>query len=345
MDKSLNNYIKILKKYKKTYILKEELQSLFDVSSDKELFEIIDTLSKLQLLTPIKNSKTNGNRMYLIYSKYRITIPKETYETEIDEILKLHPLFQKNDYLRNNPQQYKDFRQQLLKLDRYLFTKKENSEPVSRKERSFEIFDEEKLLDNKTFCNLLAKVGLDENSLLYYDTPELSFYDYIPEIRPQLNLLICENKDIWFNFRRMMFENKARKIFDVHIDGVVFGCGDKIKSKGALTSYSKFMKVNVKFLYWGDIDREGLNIYLSAVEGNPELDIKLFVPAYEEMLRLAKGRNIPDSEDQRGIVKDYSSVFSCVSEELRPDFEKSIENNKRIPQEIISYAFLKNNMR
>lgn len=31
MDKSLNNYIKILKKYKNTYILKEELQSLFAV--------------------------------------------------------------------------------------------------------------------------------------------------------------------------------------------------------------------------------------------------------------------------------------------------------------------------
>ncbi len=338
-------YIKKLKKHKKKTILKSELESIFAVYSDKELFEIIDLLSESELLSPVKSSKTNGNRVYPIYFKYKVTIPEDNYENELKKISELHPELLKSGYLQSKPQEYKKYCLLLQKLDRYFFTNKADLEPVSRKERSFEIFDEEKVLDDKSFCGLLNKLGLGEKSLFFYDTPEYCFNDYIPEKRPELTLLICENKDIWFNIRRLMFENNVKEIFGTHIDGVVYGCGNKISGKGALTSYSQFIGADVKYLYWGDIDRAGLNIYLSTVESNPQLDITLFAPAYEEMLRLSQNRVIPDSDDQRRIIKDYSSVFACVNEQFRADFEKSIEENKRIPQEIISYAFLKNNMR
>ena len=160
-----------------------------------------------------------------------------------------------------------------------------------------------------------------------------------------MTLLICENKDIWFNIRRMMFENNTTNIFDTPIDGVVYGCGNKVSGMGALTKYTEFIGSEVKYLYWGDIDRAGLNIYLSAVRANPNIDIKLFVPAYEEMLRLAQTRNIPDSDDERDRIEDYSQIFGLVDQNLRTIFEQSIQNNKRIPQEIITYAFLKENMR
>ena len=160
-----------------------------------------------------------------------------------------------------------------------------------------------------------------------------------------MTLLICENKDIWFNIRRMMFENNATNIFDIHIDGVVYGCGNKVSGMGALTTYTEFIGSEVKYLYWGDIDRAGLNIYLSAVRANPNINIKLFVRAYEEMLRLAQTKNIPDSDDERNRIEDYSQIFGLVDQNLRTLFEQSIQNNKRIPQEIITYAFLKENMR
>jgi 2-phospho-L-lactate transferase/gluconeogenesis factor (CofD/UPF0052 family) len=44
-------------------------------------------------------------------------------------------------------------------------------------------------------------------------------------------------------------------------------------------------------------------------------------------------------------IEDYSQIFDLVDQNLRPIFEQSIQNNKRIPQEIITYAFLKENMR
>ena len=338
-------YIEKLKKYCKKTISKMDMETVFATSSDEELFGIISVLSEQQILFPIKSSKTNGNRLYPIYLKYKISLPQDTYESELKDISALHPLLQSNGYLQSKPEEYKKYRLQLQKLDRYLFYRSENEISISRKERSFEIFDEEKALDDKTFCALLERIGITADMLAFYDTPEYCFNDYIPDRKAQMTLLICENKDIWFNIRRMMFENNATNIFDTPIDGVVYGCGNKVSGMGALTTYTEFIGSEVKYLYWGDIDRAGLNIYLSAVRANPNIDIKLFVPAYEEMLRLAQTRNIPDSDDERDRIEDYSQIFGLVDQNLRTIFEQSIQNNKRIPQEIITYAFLKENMR
>ena len=338
-------HIEKLKKYGKKTISKTDLEDIFAVFSNEELFEIISVLSEQQILFPIKSSKTNGNRLYPIYLKYKVSLPQDTYEAELKEISALHPLLQSNGYLQSKPEEYKKYRFLLQKLDRYLFCRSENTISISRKERSFEIFDEEKALDDKTFCALLERIGITADTLTFYDTPECCFNDYIPNRKAHMTLLICENKDIWFNIRRMMFENNATNIFDIHIDGVVYGCGNKVSGMGALTTYTEFIGSEVKYLYWGDIDRAGLNIYLRAVRANPNIDIKLFVPAYEEMLRLAQTRNIPDSDDERNRIENYSQIFALVDQNLRNLFEQSIQNNKRIPQEIITYAFLKENMR
>ena len=338
-------HIEKLKKYGKKTISKADMETVFATSSDEELFEIISVLSEQQILFPIKSSKTNGNRLYPIYLKYKVSLPQDTYESELKDISALHPLLQSNGYLQSKPEEYKKYRLQLQKLDRYLFYRSENEISISRKERSFEIFDEEKALDDKTFCALLERIGITPNALAFYDTPEYCFNDYIPDRKAHMTLLICENKDIWFNIRRMMFENNATNIFDTPIDGVGYGWGNKVSGMGALTTYTEFIGSEVKYLYWGDIDRAGLNIYLSAVRANPNIDIKLFVPAYEEMLRLAQTRNIPDSDDERNSIEDYSQIFDLVDQNLRNLFEQSIQNNKRIPQEIITYAFLKENMR
>ena len=144
-------HIEKLKKYGKKTISKTDLENIFAVFSDKELFEIISVLSEQQILFPIKSSKTNGNRLYPIYLKYKVSLPQDTYEAELKEISALHPLLQSNGYLQSKPEEYKKYRFLLQKLDRYLFCRSENTISISRKERSFEIFDEEKALDDKTF--------------------------------------------------------------------------------------------------------------------------------------------------------------------------------------------------
>ena len=334
----------ILQSWKKKTISKSELESLLHTSSDTELCSLVSDAVDRGFMSPVKVSGTNGNRAYPVYLKYRITIA-ENYIEALSAISMLHPAIIKSGYLQTKPELYLKYEAQFQKLNHYLF-QTQASTSVSRKERSFAIFDEEKQLDDSSFHGLLERLGLTAEVLCYYDTPEYCFNDYIPEREAQMTLLVCENKDIWFNIRRRMYEDSARVIFGVRIDGVVYGSGNKISEPGALSAYTQFMGAdNVRYFYWGDIDRAGLNIFMSLVRNNPQLDIQLFTPAYEEMLRLAELRNIPDSLDHRGQNRNYEPIYDLFSNEMKHLLSDYIHANKRIPQEIINYEKLLEVMR
>lgn len=340
------DFEKRLIEYGRKTITREALSKVCFSDTDEQLYEIVQQLTNAGLLQPITGSKTNGNRRYLLYQKYRITLKAESYKTELIEISTLHPALQKSGVLQKSPAQYIKYRKQLKKLDTYLFHQTAKPEPVSRKERSFEVFSEEKSLDDTGLCALLARLGLGAEALAYYDTPEFCFNDYIPKKKRQMTLLICENKDIWFNIRRRMYEDGAGELFGVALDGVVYGCGNRISARNALSGYTDFLGAEqVAYLYWGDIDRSGLAIYQNLLHNNPDLSIRLFTQAYEEMLRLAKGCTIPNSEDERTLVENYEALFAQVAEELQADFRYYVLKRKRVPQEIISYAKLITDMR
>ncbi len=333
-----------LQSWKRKTISKSDLENLLHTSSDAELYSLVSDAVDDGLLSPINASGINGNRSYPIYLKYRITLTND-YSEVLARISMLHPAITKTGYLQAKPELYLKYEDQFQKLNRYLF-QTHPSISVSKKERSFEIFDEEKLLDDSSFHGLLEHLELTSEVLCYYETPEYCFNDYIPERKGQMTLLICENKDIWFNIRRRMYEDFASTIFETHIDGVVYGSGNKVSEVGALSAYTKFMDTdNVRYLYWGDIDRAGLSIYLSLIKNNPELDIQLFIPAYEQMLCLAESRSIPDSADHRERVQAYGEIYELFSAEMMHRLSEYIDANKRIPQEIISYEKLLEVMR
>lgn len=329
-----------LKKWDKKTICLAELKSLFGAGSDAELFGRVQDARKAGFLSPVKNAGENGNRSYPLYLKYRITI-QEDYSEALQEIAGLHPAVTKSGYLQSKPEQYLKYKEQLDMLNRYLFRSGTPRIRVSKKERSFDIFGNEKQLEDSAFRKLLEQLGLTERQLCYYETPEYCFHDYIPRKNAKMTLLICENKDIWFNIRRRLYEDGAREIFGTHIDGVVYGCGNRVSGAGALSAYTRFMGAEqTHYLYWGDIDRAGLNIYCSLRKANPELDIQLFTAAYEKMLALAENRTIPDSEDHREQLGNYEPLYALFTEKTKAQLVRIIKENKRIPQEIVSYEIL-----
>lgn len=338
------NVENILKKWEKKIISKTELERLLHTGSDAELYSLVSAAVNSGLLTPVKSSGTNGNKSYPLYLKYRITIV-EDYSDALSEIAMLHPAINKTGYLGSKPEMYVKFRAPIQKLNLYLF-RKQPEVSISKKERSFEIFGEEKQLEDKGFRSLLDRLDLTPDILCYYETPEYCFNDYIPERKTKMVLLILENKDIWFNIRRRMYEDGAFEILETRIDGAVYGAGNRVSEAGALSEYTRFMGAEtVKYLYWGDIDRAGLNIFLSLLKNNPEIDIRLFVPAYAEMLHFTESLEIPDSDDHRKRMGNYEDIYTLFSDEDRDQLIKLIENNKRLPQEIINYESLLKMMR
>ncbi len=331
-----------LKIYAKKIITLEELKMLCKVNETFELYSVLQDLVKHKNLIPVKNSGMNGNRIYPMYMKYRI-VPN--FQEAIQEISVLHPKLQENGYLKNHMDKYMKYQKSFLLLNQYLFQNYDLSIPISKKERSFEIFHEEKILDNSEFLNILSKINLNHQTLAFYETPEYCFHDYIPCKKSTMTILILENKDIWFNLRRMLFENHKSIIFDTKIDGVLYGEGKKIAGINALQLYSVFLHCNnIHYLYWGDIDREGLNIYCSLLKNSSDCNISLFVPAYEKMLELSTQQQIPNSNDKRNIMADYNDIFSIFPLEYREILKQALADNKRIPQEIINFKWLKENM-
>lgn len=328
-----------LKSWRKKMITKAELEDLLGIHSDEKLYQIVFDAKNSGMLFPVTASGTNGNRAFPIFLKYRIALAAD-HSADLREISLLHPAITNSGYLQKKPEVYREHHDALHKLSAYLF-RTTPSVWISRKERSFELFGEEKMLDNPSFRKLLDTLGFTAEKLCYYDTPEYCFHDYIPARKDNMTLLICENKDIWFNIRRRMYESGAGEIFGAAIDGVVYGGGNKVSRTGALEAYTRFLGTQeVQYLYWGDIDRAGLNIYVSLLRNNPGTRLKLFTEAYREMLRLAEGRVMPKSEDRRERIEDYQQVLARFPEQDRERLLEYLARNERVPQEIVTYEGL-----
>lgn len=337
------NVRKILDDYGKKNIAIGELASLLKVAltDAKGIYELVEQLSSEGLIEPVKSSGKNGNLTFPVYKKYRILLENKNDEEATLLIKGLYPSLLKNGYLPAHPDVYSKNADLLEAISKYLFSLSDDIY-VSRKERSYQIFGREKVLDSPTVKSLLKNIEITEKDLRYYDTPEYCFHDFIPVRKEQMTLLICENKDIWFNIRRCMFEDGYQSLFGTDIDGVVYGSGNAIaEKKGALTEYVKFMgNPDVKFLYWGDIDREGFDIYRRTREVNGTLDISLFLPGYQKMIEKAIGTDLEDSPSSKKDGVSFEYLFTGLNRDEIEFLNKTLSDNKLIPQEIISYKIL-----
>ena len=335
---------KRLLEFGKKSITIEELASLLriDVTDIKKVFSCVENLMGDSIIEPIKASGKNGNITYPLYKKYRILLKNEVNDEDIAKIKRLHPILQKSGYLISHPNVFHENEELIVAINQFFF-QKGNDEFVSRKERSFELFGREKVLDDKAVKSMLKSLEIGEANLRFYDTPEYCFHDYIPVRKQQMTLLICENKDIWFNIRRCMFEDNYKSLFGVAIDGVVYGSGNKVSQKqGALVEYVKFMgNPDVKFLYWGDIDREGFDIFRRTKAVNLSLDIDLFLPGYQQMISKACDIELEDSPSSKKDGMSFEDLLIPFTPDERNFLNQVLENNKLIPQEIISYKFLR----
>ena len=174
---------------KKTIMLPELAEYLNIKLHDTDiLYTVINNLIQESIVEPVKASGTNGNKKYPMYLKYRILIKDEVPDDIINNIGTLHPLLLRSGYLSVHPEQYEYYKDILESISGYLFKGKSGC-MISRKERSFEIFGKEKVLDNKSVQSLLKNLSISEKELAFYDTPEYCFHDYIPDRKERMDII------------------------------------------------------------------------------------------------------------------------------------------------------------
>ncbi len=328
------------------FITETELQKISKEWNYLLFHSGVEELMENGLLSPVKASGKNG-RIPPLYNKYRIIKPREDYSEYMESIRRLNPRLNISAYLKR-PELYRKHLDIVEGLSRYLWFEAELlEEPMSRKERSFSIWGREKLLDEhfSLVREVLRFNSLEENFLNYYDTPE-PFFEYVHSYSRDMTVLILENKDTWFSFRKFMQTTGKNLIAGTAVDLLLYGEGNKISKKGALEDYASGMLRSqegqtIRFLYFGDLDKEGIRLFFRTREANPSLTILPFAPMYQLMLELARGREMPESPDKRELpaaIEDFAELLGGDQTGVINDL---LAKGRYIPQEIINYQVLK----
>ena len=330
--------------YKRTRIALDVLWELAGISTYEAFAEVVKTLVVEGIMRPVTSSKLNG-RSPALYNRYHLVKKAEDYSEELAWVRGLHPDLNLLGY-RNRPEMVRADRLDLERLSVFLWDKQEAlSLPMSINERSFQIFGREKALKDESRIKAMMKFnGMDDRSLNIYRTPE-PLFDFVCRQAEEQTVLILENKDPWFTLRKIAREEGLAGRF-ASIDVLLYGEGKKITdSKGRLADYDQWVLggKNV-YLYFGDLDWEGIAIFLKLKAKNPDLDIQLDRDFYRAMLEEAKGISLPPMKagQRRG---DFEAFFSCFSQMERFEMVEILENGRYIPQEILGYAWFVQQMR
>lgn len=328
-----------VKALKKSTVMLSELEEMVKTDSYKELVAVVEELISEGALKPINKKATNGMTPPLCV-KYRIIREKEDLSELYKEIRHLHPDINISKCLEK-PQLYKKRRDVLLTLSDFLKNNAESLEDeMSRNERSYHIWGDEKKLEKVE--GWLLEFLKDVDLLNYYPTPE-PFFDYIAENREGMTILILENKDTWYTLRRLFRKNPQRRtLFGHRIDALLYGEGNKATQKEMITDYVRSVtEKHANFLYFGDLDYMGIDMFNRVCEVNPTLNIQLFHELYEEMLRLGKGRVLGKIRKKQSENVDINRFLSYFSEADAMDMKRILTNRTYIPQEILNNPTLR----
>lgn len=291
-------------------------------------------------LKPVKASKTNGKKPAL-YLEYWITdtgkaVDYSIYEEELKYKMSMEISV---DYYLRHLDQYVQDRDWVLLLNAYFLQGQDMAVPVSKNERSFQIWGREKFLQLEQGRKILKRCGVEASQLAFYETSEPLAYYSCHRQTPQ-NMLILENKDTFYSMRRHLLDKKE-KIFAVPFGTLIYGAG-----KGILRSFQDFsfcvepymQAEENRIYYFGDLDYEGIGIYehLEELFEKQQYHIQPFTHAYEKMLVKARAvRELPRTKEKQNR-KISGRFFAFFSDQAVLEMKEILENDRYIPQEILN---------
>ena len=333
-----------------------KIDELCGTTSSNQQYLIVGPLVKDKVLRVSQRKLIRGNDAAPIYRSYHICkkLPGNLRHSAafmegganmgvLDEALAdLNPLLTTNGFLSKNLEAAKGWHDELAQFGEWLDAHPEPPEPAIVEERSFEVFHNEKLLGNKddrrggrTILELINNVGLAPRLAITTDTHVELVY-YVPRtMRRVLQILVVENHAPFVHMQEAL-QRGVRTFFGRHVDGVVYGRGFGILSGDALgTTEALFAEGRpVRYLYWGDIDRPGIEAYERLAQ---DYDMEPLIDAYRSMIAHA-GSVLPASTDKT-LPAHMGIDIACKLDRVELEvFMRVLAGCLRIPQEAIPPA-------
>lgn len=296
----------------------------------RQFADAVISLTNEEMISPVKSSGLNS-MFPPIYKRYSKIIIKDTLNA--NELV-FHPKIKINFYKKNGKEFFK-VKEKIEAISRYLNSGDETLLTIN--ERSYELFLDEKFLASDDGKRLLTRIGVtieDLNCEIAYEP--FFFYSSMSNDKVE-NILIVENKDIFYSIKKIM-QQGLNTWGDIYFQMVIYGEGNKITRS---IDYIEEIGVNkeANIYYFGDFDLEGISIK-TRFEQRTDRNIKWMNYFYKKMWRLRD--NLKSKKTQRGsksALNDFLKVFQDTDEIM--DVKRYLTTGKYIPQEVVNQKRLK----
>lgn len=320
---------------------KNGINILIDPKRKTKFVQMLNEQIALGVLVPLKTAKPlqHYDGLPSKYTLHRDAIHgNSTKSTHIylNELMTLSPVIS-IDYYATHPDQYVRDRDYIKNIDELLRTN--DAEELTANERSYLIFGDEKAITapveaavdgNAVLKNL--KLELDDIKAKKVFEP-FFFFENGFTIRKgsRRSILIIENKDTFWTLHDAL---RSGAIENIHL--IIYGEGNAILKK---FEYIRTLQgePDDHYLYFGDIDREGIHIFNRFRDNYPDYDIRPAVSLYTYILHKAEPNAARPLRKARTLRSFSLSPFIDFFD---PDAKKAINNiirdGKYLPQEILN---------
>jgi hypothetical protein len=218
----------------------------------------------------------------------------------------------------------------LLKLQAFFARGGRERSSVPIKERSLEIFGDEKRLDQLVRGSAMFGDGrLTPETLRCFVVPEPLPWTAGPNLDGPV--IVIENAATWHSYCRW---NTDRKLFSA----VVYGCGNRfLDGIRSLSDIFATLGGSRRVQYFGDLDPQGLLIPQAAsarakAAGLPAIEPHLW--SYRQLLALGSGRTQPwEGEPPSSTLCDWLATCAAPTRQL-------FATGHRLAQERVGWEFL-----
>lgn len=313
-------------------------------------------------LVEVKSSGSNG-RVPSLFNRYK-KVTQERFDRHHSELLSYHPRMNMRVY-RNKADLYETDKLYLRALDSFLKCPdlaESLKYPYSINERSYQIFGDEKFLAGSRGRALLAHIGIaQEQDLNCYNTYEPFFYVDYRHVNNRahevgVHVLVVENKDTFFTLKKVFSEYGSGLWNDV-FQLLIYGEGRKIVKSfsfidevlnegGHAAGRRDIARLATSVYYFGDLDKEGIDIFGELAERYPAIDIRPHVFLYRKLLNAEKElaarhlHNVPVRSTKQKVrpnrLTRFLAFFDSATTEV---IKKRLETGNCLPQEALAYPF------
>lgn len=264
-------------------------------------------------------------------------------ETEVRaKILELDQRFWMNGWLLSHPGAYTLFERQLTAINDALVNGALPGD-ITRRQLAYQMGGDEKFFEYGSDGHKLLRAMGMEDVIRHRPMPKPDLLYHAPRRRKHMRVLVTENLDPWLDVHDLMYEEGRNTILGERIHAVVLGGGTPILEHNRLALLLDTLGADsVEVLYWGDIDRAGIDIMarLRDVLGE-NYPFAPFTPAYQLMIDKAMER-YPDPADNEQTCQvnlgmpDMSLMCEGLTEEAAAYARSVVEGCRLIPQEILT---------